>query len=225
MNNDEINNINNHNKLLLAWQKSFPSSVSFNRDGIISTEHWERSNVKVLFVLKETNQAEQDLTKAIFNALKNEKSGWWRGKVLLRVGRWAYGLLHYSGKNLSFEDANVSEHRKSAILNIAYINMRKTSGGAKTNKKSFSAHVKEYAPYIKRQIELINPDIVVLGGTFKPLKKHIFPELKKVSRRIHKYNNMVFINVHHPAARTKARRLYEQVMNNYHNYKNVVIKK
>lgn len=84
--------------LLDAWEKTFDSDVYFNRDGIISNEHWMDANVKILFVLKETNKAKQNLTTAIQIALRSEKSGWWKGKVLRRVGRWAYGLAKYTGE-------------------------------------------------------------------------------------------------------------------------------
>ncbi|WP_299787068.1 hypothetical protein [uncultured Shewanella sp.] len=218
MDNEKINKIDCHNLLLDAWEEKFPTEkFHFNRDGIISAEHWDKSDVKVLFILKETNKAKQNVVDAISRALVTKSSGWWRGKVLRRVGRWAYGLTNYSGEIPSFKDAK--SHGKSSTWNIAYINMRKTAGGRRTNKKTFSAHVKEYAPYIKRQVELINPDIVVLGGTFKPVKEHVFPELKHICKRIHKHNDIVFINAFHPAAITKSSGLYHQVMDNYHNYK------
>ncbi len=99
------------------------------------------------------------------------------------------------------------------------MNMRKTAGGARTNKKSFNSHVKEYAPYIRRQIELIKPDVVVLVGTYKPVKAHALPELSHVCKRIHLPDDIVFISVHHPAARANSSGIYHQLMDSYHNYK------
>jgi len=213
-----ISNIDCHNALLDSWEEKFPTDKwHFNRDGIVSAEHWNQADVKVLFVLKETNKAKQDVVKAINNALVKKSSGWWKGKVLSRVGRWAFGLANYSGEVPSFNDAKA--HGKDATWGIAYMNMRKTAGGASTNKKSFDSHVKEYAPYIRRQIELIKPDVVVLGGTYKPVKAHVFPELNHVCKRIHQHDDMVFINVHHPAARANASGIYHQLMDSYHNYK------
>lgn len=173
--------------------------------------------MKVLFILKETNKAKQNVVDAIRRALVTKSSGWWRGKVLRRVGIWAYGLINYSGEVPNFKDAK--SYGKDATWNIAYVNMRKTAGGARTNKKSFNAHVKEYAPYIRRQIELIKPDIIVLGGTFKVVKNHIFPELEHVCKRIHRHEDIIFIDTYHPAAITKSEGLYYQVLDSYHNYK------
>lgn len=203
--------------LLDAWEKTFDSDLYFNRDGIISNEHWMDANVKILFVLKETNKAKQNLTTAIQIALRSEKSGWWKGKVLRRVGRWAYGLAKYTGEVPSFENAKACG--KEATWGVAYINMRKTAGGARTEAKSFDIHVKKYAPYIRRQIELIKPDIVVLGGTFRYLKRHVFPEMRHICTRIHKQGDMIFINAFHPAAVVDACHIYNQVLSSYHNYK------
>lgn len=204
--------------LLESWESTFPTEkFHFNRDGIISSEHWSKANLKILFVLKETNGANQDVVKAITRALSSKNSGWWRGQVLRRVGRWAYGLMNYSGNVPSFEDAKANG--KEATWGVAYINMRKTAGRARTEQKSFDAHVKEYAPYIRRQIELIEPDIVVLGGTFKSVKTHIFPGMEHVCKRIHRHNRIVFINAFHPAAVVNSTHIYHQVLDSYHNYR------
>ncbi|RLA79556.1 MAG: hypothetical protein DRG78_12750 [Epsilonproteobacteria bacterium] len=212
----DISHVGSHEVLLDLWENNFSNDNHFNRDGIISKQHWDNTDIKVLFVLKETNKAKQNIITAISNALVNSSSGWWKGKVLRRIGRLAYGLINYTGDIPSFEEAK--KHGKSATLNIAYINMRKTSGGARTNEKSFNKHVEEYAPYIKKQIELISPDIVVLGGTYKQLKKFVYPELTRICERIHKHNEMIFINAFHPASRTSAKGLYEQVLNSYDSY-------
>mgnify|MGYP000748957396 CR=1 FL=1 len=216
MSNNTVSEINDLDDLLYVWEKNFPESRHFNKDGIISEENWEECDVKVLFILKETNKAKQNIVCAINRALQTKKSGWWKGKVLRRVGRWAYGLQNCNGEVPVFKEAKLNV--KEAIKNIAYINIRKTYGGASTNKKSFDAHAVEFAPYIRRQVELINPDIVVLCGTYKQVKNYIFPELFKVSERVHKHENMLFINAFHPAARKKASMLYHQVVGNYHAY-------
>jgi hypothetical protein len=214
----DISKIEGLDSLLDAWEQKFPTDKwHFNRDGIISSEHWIKSDVKILFVLKETNKAKQNVVNAITNALSSKKSGWWRGKVLRRVGRWAYGLASYSEEVPSFENAKI--RAKDATWSVAYINMRKTAGGAKTEKRSFDSHVKDYAPYIRRQIELIEPDVVVLGGTFNSVKRHIFPQMEHVCERIHRHKKIIFINAFHPAAVVKSSDIYHQVLDSYHNYR------
>ena len=123
MNNKSVSEINCLDELLDTWEGSFPEDWHFNRDGIISEEDWNECDVKVLFVLKETNKAKQNIVSAINRALITKKSGWWKGKVLRRVGRWAYGLQNYNGEVPPLKEAKLN--CKKAIKNIAYINIRK----------------------------------------------------------------------------------------------------
>lgn len=220
MDDKSVSEIDCLDKLMVAWEEAFPKDWYFNYDGVISTEDWDSCGKKVLFVLKETNEAKQNIVNAINRAIEVKASGWWRGKVLRRVGRWAYGLQKYDGAVPSLRDAKLNE--KIAVMSIAYINIRKTSGSARTDQKSFDAHAREFAPFVRRQIELINPDIVVLCGTYNQVKRYVFPELKKVSERVHVNDGVVFINAFHPAARKKSAMLYHQVLDNYHAYKNHV---
>ncbi|WP_328190265.1 hypothetical protein [Marinobacter sp. OP 3.4] len=219
MDNKEISGIDCLDELMDAWEEEFPEGRHFNHDGVISKDNWDSSRKKVLFVLKETNKANQNVVAAINRAIEVKKSGWWRGKVLRRVGRWAYGLQNYDGVVPSLKDAKLNE--RSAVKSIAYINIRKTAGKARTNRKTFDAHASEYAYFVRRQVELIKPDIVVLCGTYNQVKRYVFPEIKKVSERVHLNEGVVFINAFHPAARRKSSMLYHQVLDSYHAYKNL----
>ncbi|MEY2343500.1 hypothetical protein I3679_000965 [Proteus mirabilis] len=171
-----------------------------------------------MFVLKETNEAKQNIVNAINRAIEVKASGWWRGKVLRRVGRWAYGLQKYDGAVPSLRDAKLNE--KNAVKNIAYINIRKTSGSARTDQKSFDAHAKEFAPFVRRQIELINPDIVVLCGTYNQVKRYVFPELKKLANECMLMTGLSSSMPSILPQEKKSAMLYHQVLDNYHAYKN-----
>lgn len=218
MNAEAIGRIECHDDLLKNWESQLRP---FNRDGIISPAHWDTAALKVLFVLKEANHKNKDqamdVVASIRRACDVSTSVWWRKHVLRRVGRWAYGLVHYSGQVPAFKDARY--HGAKSIPGIAYINMKKSPGGASTNSKRFDAHVRQFAPFIRRQIELIKPDVVVLCGTFSFMKASVFPEMARACERIHLCNDMVFINAYHPAQKTiSAEELYRQVMDSYHYY-------
>ncbi|MFA9218355.1 MAG: hypothetical protein ACEQSK_14805 [Sphingomonadaceae bacterium] len=214
-----------HDELLDIWEAKFhANNLPFERDGILSPEQWNSAPLKVLVVLKETNRPQpahpvsRSVVEEISRALNNPNSRWWRKNVLRRVGRWAFGLTTYAGEVPSYRLARIFGNQ--ALPSIAYMNMKKSSGGANTNQNSFAAHVKEYAPYIRRQIELIKPDVVVLGGTFQAVKHHVFPELERVGERAHCFNGVLFINAFHPAQRTiSAEELYRQVVDSFHKYK------
>lgn len=205
--------------LMNSWKVNIENDrMHFNYDGIVDDVKWEKAPKKILFILKETNSAKQDLREAIQRS-SEQKTGWHKGKVLRRVGRWANGLLNYDGDIPSFSDSKSNQF--SAPLDIAYINLKKSCGGARTKEKDFHKHVHKYSNFIKQQIQIISPDIIVMCGTYKYLKKYIFSETEmvKVSERVHSINNQfVGINAWHPAARKKAEEMYNQVVKSFHNY-------
>lgn len=218
-------------ELFDSWQKEIEnqpnrSSYCFCKDGIISPDDWNNTDTKILFILKE-GRSQSDIRRTIFNSLENSKSGWRRHKVLRRVGRWAYGLMHRTSTIPDFDEAR--KHQFKSPRQIAYINISKTPGGKSTKPRFLDEETKKYAAYIKRQIDIIDPDIVVLCGVYWVIKKHVYQEgMKRLAHRIHgvprvprvhKDDNRIFIHANHPAARKKAKELYEQVVCSYHAYK------
>lgn len=63
--------------------------------------------------------------------------------------------------------------------NIAYMNLNKRGGFGSTNFAHLKHYVVKYRGYILKEIEIINPDIIVCGGTcgtLKALNKEIIDE-------------------------------------------------
>lgn len=214
-----------YEKLLDKWERELVSkNLAFVRDGVICLDDWGQAKIKILFVLRDTNQKKEgrdrsrDIVKEIAKAINDSKSGWWRRNVLRRVGRWAFGLISYEDRVPSFRDAKRAE--KQAISSVAYVNLKKSPGGARVSKKILDSHVEQYTFFIKKQIELIGPNVVVLGGTYDQIKKYIFPDLRLVCERVYVSNDIVFIDSYHPAQRRISdEKLYLQVLESYHKYK------
>lgn len=191
----------------------------FVEDGIVCLESWRIAKRKILFLLKEPNGykgergALNDLLRKA--AEPNSTSRMWDRPTFHNVGRWAYGLLNYSGYVPSYEEANRA--CKTAVLRCAYINIKKSSGGARATKE-VEVHAQTYAALLRRQVALIDPDIVVCGGTYKMLKKHVYPSMTRVSERVHQFENSIFINAYHPGYIADRKRMYEQVLSGFHNY-------
>ncbi len=201
--------------LLNEWEKLvLTESDHFVRDGVISQPHWDDANIKILFLLKETNGYKKSINKLINFAIHN-KSRIWRGANFNNLGRWAYALQNLPETKTPFEIAH--KNRKTALLNCAFINLKKTSGG-RTATKKVEIEAEKYASLLKRQIEMIDPNIIVFGGTYKVAKQHVLPEMYKVSERIHKYKDIICINAFHPACTTNRKKIYDQVIENYYAY-------
>ena len=129
----------------------------FISDGILDEIEWNKQNYKILFVLKEANweNGNDDLCEFL---LSEESSSYW--KTWNNVARWTKALLE-QGEYLRY----VSKSDKSYWLRkIAALNLKKVGG------KSISddALIRDYAEndkvYLKEQIELYNPDIIICCG-------------------------------------------------------------
>lgn len=211
-----------HELLLDDWQRANHEVgvAGFHRDGIVDLESWSKAPVKLMFVLKETNgEAENiDVRQRIKDA-SIKITGWRKSRVLQRVGRWAFGLLNYQDGIIPNYPANDGVIYQSP-LSVAYVNLLKRNGGSVTGSKRLDIAVDRCQDLIRDQIDLINPDIVVLCGTYGPMKRHVCQGMQKKSHRVHQDDNRTYINAFHPAARNiSSKELYAQVMEAYDNFK------
>ncbi len=220
MKNKQIKQLND---LMNEWQQSIPKDESFSADGIVDLASWQQADKKILVLLKETNRYDKGgITDLIRQVVKKEipTKEFWGAMTFHTVGKWLYGLENF--KNGTYPKlSEAKKYRKQALLNCAYMNLKKATGSSSTRYKELENATKRDAEYIKKEIEIINPDIVICGGTYNLVKKHIFPELERVAPRIHKFNDTIFINSYHPAyRRIKGQVLYDMVLKSYADYIN-----
>lgn len=207
----------NHHAFKLAVLAIQPNAT-YVVDGIISSESWYQSRVKVLFILKETNgYPGSNIAKLIRTAIVDDpKSKLWRRPTFHNIGRWAFGLQQAGEKSADFKEAH--RNRKSALLASAFINLKKTTGGRRA-----TVEVRQFAEIhrelLREQILLVTPNVVVMGGTYDIIKACVFPELKKVYHRVHLLHGVPFINAFHPACTKVRKALYEQVLDSCQNYR------
>ncbi|MEZ1439771.1 hypothetical protein QVM41_26285 [Pseudomonas shirazica] len=206
----------NHESFEDAVRKTHPGA-SYIRDGIISPEFWQKSKVKVLFILKESNDCyEPNLAELINRAItQNPKSKLWHRPTFHNIGRWAYGLQNLTSTAPAFELAH--HHRKSALLSCAFINLKKITGGRRATEE-VQKFTEAHQAFLREQIRSISPDIVVMGGTYNIIKAFVIPELQKVSPRVHMHEGTPFINAFHPACTVARPDLYDQVLNSILQY-------
>lgn len=180
----------------------------FFKDGIVCPEEWEKTQIKILFVLKEVHNKG---SRGIYNFLESddiqngykEKSTMWRKVISL-----AYGILNY--KTVCFEDIDqkmVKDNEKlytDIVKKIAIMNIKK-SGGGSTVDSLYTKQAKKFGDKIKKEIEIISPDIIVCCNTFYELKKYVFDDewqdLTDERFKIQRSKNCVLIfNNYHPVA-------------------------
>lgn len=136
----------------------------FRRDGIIDEAVFAKETRKTLFI---SNEANDDEYSAKTNAKPNNiddyrrycETGYddWLGKMRERTSA-LYKIVAGIGI-MEMSDAD-------AALHYAVMDLNKRGGGSDVKS---AAHIEEYCKYyqnfIKREIEIINPDVVVWLGT------------------------------------------------------------
>ncbi|MCH5320215.1 MAG: hypothetical protein J1E36_00530, partial [Eubacterium sp.] len=146
---------------------------SFCKDGIICEEQFEKEKIKVLFIGNEPNiDNKKDIedwkkgkefplvTSQIsdFNNYFDEHHDDWTGKLRQRICEVIYPAMLEPHKN-AFPVENGWVNAKK----IAFMNLNKRGG-----KGNIEDHLKnycnEYKEYIKKEISIINPDIIIWLG-------------------------------------------------------------
>ena len=137
----------------------------FERDGIISEADYERERIKVLFVAAEANinkhigegpDGKSDYREE-FRAYHDDLSGKdeWKGKMKERLSS-LYGYMT--------SQIHVPPH--SLANKYAILDLNKRGGEEKIGSGAHIVeYVKLYCPFIKKEIEIIDPDIIVWIGT------------------------------------------------------------
>ena len=100
----------------------------------------------------------------------------------------------------------------SYLKKVAVINIKKSDGKSKSNNKDIIQYAEYDAEEILREIEIINPDIIVCGYTIGPLNAALkkmdptfiqFKSNKETTSENYHYvwKNRIVIDYYHPAAR------------------------
>ena len=147
--------IEQQNILFSEWQEKRKYN-DFIKDGVFCEEEYVKQPLKILYVLKEANwNGSVNLCEWI---LSEPKSGYWR--TWNNIARWTKALIE-GGEYPQY----VSKTDKSYwVKKIAFLNLKKVGGGAKANKDEISEYAIRDKKFIKEQILLYNPDVIICCG-------------------------------------------------------------
>lgn len=146
---------------------------SFIADGYVSEADYKKVTQKVLFVLREANIATHRNEKDVpeLRTHKNFYGDFLKDihndnlpKQKQKMARMAYFLQH---SELSEEERKRpdEERMKRALASCAYMNINKRGGDKRVNWEKFNGYFRTYKAFIAKEIEIINPDIIVLIGS------------------------------------------------------------
>ncbi|MBR5279409.1 MAG: hypothetical protein IKU26_00370 [Clostridia bacterium] len=143
-------------QLFAEWQqiRQYPYFIS---DGVFDEIEWQKQPFKVLYVLKEANweNANEDLCAFL---LSERSPTYW--KTWNNIARWSKAILE-GGDYPRY----VSRSDKSYWLRkVAAMNLKKVGGDAVAENETIYSYGNQDRVYIKRQIELYAPDLIICCG-------------------------------------------------------------
>lgn len=171
---------------------------SFVEDGPVDKEFYERSRIKVLFILKEAN--------VVF-----DKKVGVNGKYtdLRSVVEWINGVIDMSGQHELLKTIDgmikivhkvVLDESNTSLKQIAYMNINKRGGAGKaTDLRILKAYVSRYSDYIRKEIEILKPRFVICcgKGTIEMISEIVLKNRQNTD--FFKYGNAFYIKARHPS--------------------------
>jgi len=188
-------------KLVIDHQKNF-----FIPDGIVDQSAWNDlpHGQKILFILKEAYETDPTKPSWSLNDELREYGPW--SSIWNRVSEWAYGILNTSTTTIAkYRDLEKSS-ANLYLRKIAVMNIKKSAGVSNSVEEEIAAYADADAKELLREIELIDPDVVVCGYTFGDINRISGSTVKQGSNENWFYftdaiggKERLFIDYYHPA--------------------------
>lgn len=199
------------NRLFTQWKKEVDlfKTEPFYTDGIINENGFRQNPAgkKILFMAKEPNAGKWDEagSKSFIDEWNSEPPPAY--PFAQRLSEWAYGIIH------DFPPYESIENKLSYLKRIAFMNVKKSGGGAFTDNKEMYRIVKPQCHFILKEVDIIQPDIIVAGISFaEDLIEDIFGNVTFRSSgynvKIGKYKDAKIINFYHPSGRNVPAAMY-----------------
>lgn len=188
-------------------------------DGPIDADRYADAHPRILFVLKEPYSHVEDKGGwSVVDSLNEKKSL----KEQAKEGRPTFEpmviIANMLARGCSFDEVkqriDTAEAYDVFKKHTAYINVNKLLNCTSTTSddKFIELKGKENAPILQAQVDLLQPDVVILGGTIRAVKKEFAggisilgetteggPEQRVGSCIVHPTRSRLYLEVYHPS--------------------------
>lgn len=209
--------------LFEEWKKEFEFTHFFH-DGLMyrgevinpnwrdpgkEDEMWDNAPKRVMFLLKDVNaggdgpEDDDDIRGRI---LTDTSSTTYRN-----MSYWFYGILK-TIETGEIPEYTFSVHESTKFFDntpVAYVNCKKEAGESSITHHTLSKYIERDKKYLIKQIEILNPDIIICGAwtesggnpIFNLVEKDIYKGIKKINDWMYycEENNKLVINSYHPS--------------------------
>lgn len=180
----------------------------FNYDGIVNEEFWNNEkNKKILFFLKEAYHSKESEAryKEENNSsyfLTEELNSYKPWKMWKKVAVWTAAINNTdSNGTLKYSETAIRNAEQDLIKSIAVVNVKKSHGTNTSNYENLVEYADRDKEYIKTEIELIKPKVILCGNNCSLLRK-AYPEMNLNELNEDHYlifNDTIILDYYHPA--------------------------
>ncbi len=223
------------------WEKAHKEhgvGLGFTKDGIVDFDRYWQTHPRLLYLLKEANWHDEDpvdyensderegLRLGGYNppcdTAEGKEPRKWRNFQV--IARWTYQLT--ADAAVRWEDiddeANSEDFRRQQLQKIAFVNLKKVGGSSVCNADKLASYAELFGKFVREQIGLYRPDIIICNGTAELVEKYVFSqEEREPSRRA---SNTIWwfkikpwpcavVDMYHFGARMNAKTLHYYLVN------------
>lgn len=180
--------------LMAKWKKSHEKNanvqnINFIDDGIVNPEKWfnpankQFKGKKILFLLKEAySKDDEKASWPLTDWLRTEHPIDGKHKIWKRVVEWTYALVNTNSKKIpKFSEKEIKDNYNEYLENIAVVNIKKSCGKSNSNMGEILKYAEQDKDFLSKEIELIDPDIIVCGYSIQALMKVFDLKIKENS--------------------------------------------
>jgi hypothetical protein len=202
--------------LFCKWKDARPN-YDFISDGILDYNVWIKQCPKILFILKETKDDYYKLNQPVPADKVN-------GLFWFNIARWTYAIKELYYKNLASLIFPNNDELKKEINEIAIVDIKKTNEEKTLSEKvDIIKYADDDREFLMEQIEIINPQVIVCGGTFEEYKNHIYNgEITNnnmikykcsgsIDSSVWKHRHRIVFYFYHPSSRFSPHNLYNNL--------------
>jgi len=186
---------------------------NFFPDGPVDSKKYSETNPKIVYLLKEVNSTPNehwDLREMLQEWLAEYEETGELYRTWKQASYFMYGMLHQFPP---FQEviSKPKTELADALRSIAVINVKKTSGKSTADYDQVREHALHQDALWKKQIDIINPDFVVCGGTFDIAhESYAYPTRETTPSGMDYFftDRSIVLDFYHPLARTRIAAMY-----------------
>ena len=207
------------NTLQKEYNELWPQMKTFNWDGVVSPEEYFNSEVKVMFLNRETYGDDYNINEAIKNEISEGKIIFGNNPIKTKIKNRLriLSLIDTDFHDITdlrleklIKEYNENDFRQD-MLRVAYCNIKKSDGRPKSYIPDLKKCANKNKEILIKQISFFNPSVIVGGNIVDGVLEEIMEWGDDLYRAQSHYVNIFtikicgkdypFVDICHPAAR------------------------